>query len=57
MRRAAATRPKKAPMKQANRSLVDIARLAIRLLPDTRLPANVLRDVTGRERLAFGKGG
>ena len=28
MRRAAATRPKKAPTRQANRSLVDIARLA-----------------------------
>jgi hypothetical protein len=30
MRRAAATRPKKTPMKQANSSLVDIARLAKR---------------------------
>jgi hypothetical protein len=53
MRRAAATRPKKAPMKQANSSLVDIARLAIRPLPDTRLPANVLCDVTSRERLGL----
>lgn len=50
MRRAAATRPKKAPMKQSSRSLVDIARFA---RPNPRM---FLRDLTGRERWHFGKG-
>ncbi len=51
MTRAAATRPRKVPMKQANNSLLDIARLA-----DTGADRVFLRDRAGRERFQSGKG-
>jgi hypothetical protein len=57
MRRAAATRPKKTPMKQANSSLVDIARTCQTDPFLDRLPADVLCDVTSRERWRSERGG
>jgi hypothetical protein len=48
MRRAAATRPKKAPMKQADSSLLDIARLAKPVLSLAPASGYLVR-LTGRE--------